>query len=442
MEEDVLLVRQTLAGDEKAYHRLMQKYQKPIYAQILSMVQNPADAEELTNDVFIKAYQNLSSLRQPDRFFFWTVRIAMNHGQNWLQRHKKPFLSLEAIFDEIEGRLAYDSVEYRLLQQERIDKTFEAIETLPEIDKVLMHEFYLEGASYETLQKRYHLSKDAIRMRLFKARRKVREKVLKMLKGIVAFPWRDFMEKLFIGGIEAVKISATTKLVTVWTATLLIVGGITVSVWHSKPSKQVMPKVATQSVQEMPQKSFGPSFSKQKPSVTPVEKPTVSPPVTGSVETEEPMDDADWEALLAELGGNEQTVAPVTNEKGTSEKKSDDSSKSEQWEAEVEEVKMQIMQTISERAHAFRELERLGKIPNPDPALVSKYMLGRRLIGYEVMQNVAKYIRLTGDMAAIEPGGWIYEYGHATGGFLFLKADPEAARFGDKVIQRMQNERR
>ena len=303
MQEDVLLVRQTLLGDEKAYHRLFRKYQKPIYAQILSMVQNLADAEELTNDVFIKAYRNLSSLREPARFDVWLRQIARNHSLNWLQRHQKPWISLDTISNEIEGRLAYDSVEHRLLQQERLDKTLEAMEALPEIDKALMHEFYLEDASYETLQQRHHLSKDAIRMRLFKARRKVKEKVENMLSGMAAFPWRDVLEKLFLGGIEAMKISATTKLVTVWTATLLILGGIaTVSVWHNKSSKQFMSKqVVTQAAQETPKKTSGYPVSKQKPPVTLVQKSANPMPATDSVEVEEPMDEADWEALLAEL---------------------------------------------------------------------------------------------------------------------------------------------
>ncbi|MBC8460387.1 MAG: sigma-70 family RNA polymerase sigma factor, partial [Deltaproteobacteria bacterium] len=322
MQEDVLLVHQTLSGDEKAYHRLFRKYQKAIYARILSMVQNPADAEELTADVFIKAYQNLSSLRQPGRFFWWVVRIARNHSQNWLQRHQTPFLSLE---DVPVGELpSTNSAEDELLRQERYQKVLEALDTLPDVDRELMKGFYFEGASYDALQKRHGLSKKAVAMRLVKARRKVREKVEKMLSGMVVFPWRDFLEKLFLGGMQVVKLSATTKLVTVWTATLLMLGGIiTVSVWHDKSSKQFMSKqVITQASQETPQKTSGYLLSKQKPSVTPVQKSANQTPATDSVQAKQ-TGDADLNSFWAELAaleaGSETDYVEISTETAENE---------------------------------------------------------------------------------------------------------------------------
>jgi len=61
MQEDVLLVQQALSGDKLAFCRLIQKYYKSVYTQILSLARNPDDTEELANDVFIKAYVNLSA---------------------------------------------------------------------------------------------------------------------------------------------------------------------------------------------------------------------------------------------------------------------------------------------------------------------------------------------------------------------------------------------
>jgi len=74
MQDDALWVQQTLAGDRQAFGFLVRKYWRPIYAQILSVIHNHADAEELTNDAFIEAYLDLLSLKRPSSFPTGCVR--------------------------------------------------------------------------------------------------------------------------------------------------------------------------------------------------------------------------------------------------------------------------------------------------------------------------------------------------------------------------------
>ena len=419
MEEDVLLVHQTLLGDENAYHRLIKKYQKAIYAQILSIVHSPADAEELTADVFIKAYQNLSSLRQPDKVFWWLVKIAKNHSQNWLQRHQTHFLSLEEIFRTKELPSFTREVEDRLLRREKYHKTLEAIEELPEIDKALMKGFYLEGASYKTLQKWHGLSKGAVAMRLFKAKRKVKERVEKMLSGIVAFPWRDALTKLFLGGMQLVKISVTTKLVMVWTTTLLMLVGIIVFVWQTKPSKPVMSKpVVHQTTNEASQKElmFRNSISKHNTSVAPIQEPEASQADEDSVEDRISAEQLlDWLEEIAletsnELSESEEELFP------TEEDKSDDKEK----EAEIEALKTDITMLIFEIGRVVERRERLYReqIPgHPDPE-IDRCTIARRELGDQAMRKIIRYITLTSDRAATYPGGWIYELGQENNFFI------------------------
>jgi RNA polymerase sigma-70 factor (ECF subfamily) len=318
MQGDVLLVHQTLAGDELAFGRLVRKYYKPIYIQMLSIVGNAADAEELTDDAFVKAYLNLGHLRQFSSFYNWLCQIARHHCQNWLRQHRESYLSLETVSDEIETDVSWNSIEDRLIQQERLDRVLEAIESLPEIDKSLMQDFYLEEVPYKTLQQRYHLSKAAVKMRLFKARQKIREQVKDLLPGVISFPWQNVIKKLFVGVIELMKISVKTKLVAAGTAALLTFGGIGILVWRShQPEQELSKPVVSRAGQTAPASHrlfFDRPFNK-----TPDEqdtKPQIDESTARPDPPEEHVEMTEVEELLAfldkmdEFGSSEETVDP------------------------------------------------------------------------------------------------------------------------------------
>ena len=88
MPTDRDLIHQTLKGDSQAFDTLVQKYQPVIYSQAQLLVRNPQDAEDLTQEVFIKAYQNLPKLRDANRFAGWLSQIAKNVCVTWIHRQK------------------------------------------------------------------------------------------------------------------------------------------------------------------------------------------------------------------------------------------------------------------------------------------------------------------------------------------------------------------
>jgi RNA polymerase sigma factor (sigma-70 family) len=225
MQDYSLLVRQTLAGDEDAFCRLVREHYGSVFAQILSMVHNSSDAEELTNDVFIKAYLNLSRLRKPSRFHGWLHRIARNHCQDWLRKHRDRCLYLEELSDE--ASYQQNLIDSRLLRQEQIDRTLEAIESLPRMDRDLMRDFYLDDLSYSSLQERYSLSEASVRMRLLRARQKIRQRVKDLFPSIAALRWR---KALIGGGLEVMKLGVKTKLMV---AGAIVLGGISILTWRA-----------------------------------------------------------------------------------------------------------------------------------------------------------------------------------------------------------------
>lgn len=79
-------IRLSLQGDHEAFESLVRRYQRMIYALTYRMSGSTADAEDLTQETFIRAHQQLAAFRSDAKFSSWLYRIAVNHCLNWQQR--------------------------------------------------------------------------------------------------------------------------------------------------------------------------------------------------------------------------------------------------------------------------------------------------------------------------------------------------------------------
>jgi RNA polymerase sigma-70 factor (ECF subfamily) len=86
------LVLKAKAGERWAFERLMRMFQGEIFRMVYHRIRSPWDAEDVTQDVFLLAYKNLSSLKDSDRFRCWIFRIAVNRARDYNRRKK--FLAL------------------------------------------------------------------------------------------------------------------------------------------------------------------------------------------------------------------------------------------------------------------------------------------------------------------------------------------------------------
>ena len=78
-------VRRAQEGDVRAFEQLFQQYHRGIYNTIYQMTHNDADAADLTQEVFVRAYRALPRLQTPEAFTSWLYRIAVNLSRNWLR---------------------------------------------------------------------------------------------------------------------------------------------------------------------------------------------------------------------------------------------------------------------------------------------------------------------------------------------------------------------
>ena len=97
-DEDRSLVCRTLAGDRRAFEQIVERYQKVIYNVALRMRSRAEDAEDITQSVFLKAYESLGTYKPRYKFFSWIYRIAVHEASNqrrWWFRHKAKETSME-----------------------------------------------------------------------------------------------------------------------------------------------------------------------------------------------------------------------------------------------------------------------------------------------------------------------------------------------------------
>jgi len=283
MKNDIL-VEQTLAGDHQAFNSLITDYYADIYGMILSWVNNHDDAKDLTQDVFISAYLDLPSLKDHKRFYSWLRQIAKHKCQNW-RRKQIDFIPLHD--DLISKEPSTDEV---LILRETLAKVMEAIDSLPESEKVLLKEHYLDDVSYDELEARHGVSTKALVVRLVRARRKIRDQLEKTLSAFIAF-LHDHTESILTGGAEIVKLSIKTKLIAGGIIAILILGGAGVSINRyyvqnrseqeaSQASQEGYSKSSVKSVSDAERSSMNDKDHSNKKAVTQVKMQVDEPEIS------------------------------------------------------------------------------------------------------------------------------------------------------------------
>jgi RNA polymerase sigma-70 factor (ECF subfamily) len=163
-----MLVRAVLAGDKAAYEKLYDRYAPLIRAVCYDTTGNLADAQDLAQDVFMRAYENLDRLRDPDRFGNWLVGIARLRCHEWLRR------SLQLRDKHVELTEVQITVPDPP-DDDRIELLRKMIATLPDKERLALHTFYLQGNSADNARRIMGLSRSGYYRVLERARKRLKQ---------------------------------------------------------------------------------------------------------------------------------------------------------------------------------------------------------------------------------------------------------------------------
>ena len=177
--DDAKWIGRILTGDEAAFTALLKKYEKQIHAFVWKRVKDYHIAEEITQDTFLKAYEKLDTLRDPDRFSGWLYMIATRCSLTWLGERRIPMQSLEAISKaEIEA-LFY--AQYMAEQTEKLgtEKQREVVEyllqKLPAQERTAVALHYLSEMTCEEIGDFLEISPNTVKSQLHRARERLKQ---------------------------------------------------------------------------------------------------------------------------------------------------------------------------------------------------------------------------------------------------------------------------
>lgn len=196
-EDESELVCGLRAGVEAAYETLIQRFEHPVFNVVSRLMDDPADAADIVQEVFLKVFRNISSFRQDSSLKTWIYRIAVNEARNqhrWFSRHRRQEVGLDAESADTQGyqdwlpdpgRSPFDAALDRETRElieaalAKVNPKFRAALVLREI----------EGLTYEEIAAILDISLGTVKSRILRGRDALRKNLAGRLEPIPAGEW-------------------------------------------------------------------------------------------------------------------------------------------------------------------------------------------------------------------------------------------------------------
>jgi len=179
-DDDLLLVERVLAGDRRAFEPLVRRHERRVFRVALAVAGNTADAEEVMQDTFLKAFRHLDQFRKEARFSTWLTRIAVNEalGTRRARKTHLPLADAQTAEEHVMPKRyePWKDNPEELYSRQEIQRTVEdAIQSLPEIYREAFVLRDVEGLSGEEAAEVLGTTIPAVKSRLLRARLMLRE---------------------------------------------------------------------------------------------------------------------------------------------------------------------------------------------------------------------------------------------------------------------------
>jgi RNA polymerase sigma-70 factor (ECF subfamily) len=175
-QSDLELVRRVQRGERGAFDLLVLRYQHKVVKLVARLLRDPAEAEDVAQEAFVKAYRAIGSFRGDSAFYTWLYRIAVNTARNAMASRQRRPLAYEADLNEseqsaVESRMRdTDTPEAAALSDEIHTTVNRAVADLPEDLRTAIILREIEGLSYEEIANAMDCPVGTVRSRIFRAR--------------------------------------------------------------------------------------------------------------------------------------------------------------------------------------------------------------------------------------------------------------------------------
>ncbi len=175
-QEDLILIEKVLRGDESQFRTLVEKHQDYAYTIAYKILNNNQDAEEASQDAFIKAFHALKNFNREAKFTTWFYRIVFNTAVTYKRKQRHDVSDI----DNLRDMAGADSAG-NLQSDERRKYINEGISQLLPADATVITLFYLKEFSLEEISEITGMKINAIKIKLFRARKRLADRMTRIL---------------------------------------------------------------------------------------------------------------------------------------------------------------------------------------------------------------------------------------------------------------------
>lgn len=186
-KEDKELIINTLNGNLKDFSVLIKRYQEVVNGLVLTIVKDPFIAKDISQETFIRAFKNLSKLKNPSSFPTWLKEIAVNTSKMWLRKQKKEKdLFSEEICSEAKGVISeLESVDVKIEKRDFYKNIIRILNSLSIKTRIPITLCYIDDIPYREAGRFLGISENTLRKRLHDGKKKLQREIIKMAENMV-----------------------------------------------------------------------------------------------------------------------------------------------------------------------------------------------------------------------------------------------------------------
>ena len=170
--DDFELINRILSGDNDAFSEIVTRYKNLVYSVILRMINDYEEANDISQEVFIKVYKNLSKYQPEFKFSTWIMRITTNHVIDYLRKRKQETVNIEDVDYELSSS---SNPEREYLEKEQSEIFAKAIGKLPEMYKLPIVLYHIKRFSYQEIADMLNIPLSKVKNRIFRGRRLLKD---------------------------------------------------------------------------------------------------------------------------------------------------------------------------------------------------------------------------------------------------------------------------
>ena len=188
-DEDQILVKKALGGDQKAYHTLVARHKRAVFHIIYKIVSDQEEASDLMQETFMKAFVSLSTYNPQYRFSTWLYKIAANSAIDYLRKKKRGTVSLNEPIKTEEDQIEVEvpdwskNPEAEWVAKQKAMSIEEAIQSLPKQFREVIIYRHKEDKSYEEISEILKIPVGTVKARIFRARELLKKKLKSLREG-------------------------------------------------------------------------------------------------------------------------------------------------------------------------------------------------------------------------------------------------------------------